>query len=69
MAYRKCWRIISKNGSHAVEVRDIKTGKRTAYLDASGRRVKIRKKAMAYPSKRIAQAAAKGAGLTKGCPI
>lgn len=69
MAYRKCWRIVSKNGGHAVEVRSIKTGKRTAYLDASGRRVKTSKKAMAYPSKRIAQAAAKGAGLTKGCSL
>lgn len=69
MAYRKCWRIISKNGGYAVEVRSIKTGTRSAYLDASGRRVKNGKKAMAYPSRRIAQAAAKGAGLTKGCPL
>lgn len=67
--YRKCWRIVSKNGGHAIEVRSLKTGKRSSYLDASGRRVKSHAKAMAYPSRRIAQAAAKGAGLTKGCPI
>lgn len=68
MAYRKCWRIVKKNSGYAVEVRNIKTGQRSAYLDASGRRVKGRGRAMAYPSKRIAQAAAKDAGLTKGCP-
>lgn len=67
--YRKCFRAVKSNGSFKVAIKSIKTGKLTGYLGKGGLRVKSAARAETFPSKRIAYANAKGAGLHKGCPV